>query len=185
MLDRIVRWESLEAQGLEQLRVWPDDNTLHVESVVIGSRGGSPYAFTYRMVLDEDWRARLVQFHRAGPEATIVMQSDGAGHWSDGRGIAIDAIDGCIDVDIAATPFTNTLAIRRLGLAAGESADITVAYIPLPELEAEPAAQRYTCIEPLARYRYEGLYRNFEADLSVDGDGLVTSYPGLFRQIPT
>ena len=183
MIDRTVRWESLEARGLEQLRLWSDDNTVHAEGVVIGTRGGTPYGFSYRMVLDGGWRARLVEIHRAGPEPTIVMQSDGAGHWHDGRGIALDGVDGCIDVDIAATPFTNTLPIRRLGLAAGESADITVAYVPLPGLEPEPAAQRYTCIAPLSRYRYEGLYRNFEAELSVDDDGLVKEYPGIFRQI--
>ncbi|PLX38753.1 MAG: transcriptional regulator [Hyphomicrobiales bacterium] len=183
MLDRTVRWDSLEAKGLEHLRIWADGETLHVESVVIGTRGGNPYGFSYRMVLGDSWRARLVEIHRTGPEPTIVMQSDGNGNWHDGRGIPLDAITGCIDVDIAATPFTNTLPIRRLGLAAGETAEITTAYVPLPGLEPEPAQQRYTCIEPMARYRYEGLYRGFETELTVDSDGLVIEYPGIFRQV--
>ncbi len=32
-------------------------------------------------------------------------------------------------------------------------------------------------------YRYEGLFRNFTADLPVDRDGVVLSYPSLFRRV--
>ena len=55
-------------------------------------------------------------------------------------------------------------------------------------MRVEPTRQRYTCLERGeydGRYRYEdeGLFQGFTADLSVDADGLVLDYPGLFRRI--
>ena len=50
-------------------------------------------------------------------------------------------------MDISETPFTNTLPIRRLGLAPGESADVSVAYFDGSELQPWPEPQRYTCLE--------------------------------------
>ncbi|MFP4903215.1 putative glycolipid-binding domain-containing protein, partial [Paraburkholderia sp. BR14261] len=33
-------------------------------------------------------------------------------------------------------------------------------------------------------YRYEGIIRDFTANLRVDEDGLVIDYPTLFRRLP-
>ena len=101
---------------------------------------------------------------------------------------ALTALDGCFDVDIGITPATNTLPIKRLKLRAEESRDIVVAYVPLPDqikgdflpLRAE---QRYTCLAPEHRYRYEGLFRAFTAELEVDAAGLVLYYPDTFRRV--
>jgi len=103
-------------------------------------------------------------------------------------GEPVPALDGCIDVDISATPFTNTLPIRRLGLKPGEAANLKVAYLAIPEMRVEPARQRYTCLERDDQgglYRYESLdgeFAGFTADLPVDAGGLVLDYPGLFRR---
>ena len=43
--------------------------------------------------------------------------------------------------------------------------------------------QRYTCLEPDRRYRYESLDRDFTREIEVDDDGLVVTYPGLFRRV--
>jgi hypothetical protein len=89
------------------------------------------------------------------------------------------------DVDISETPFTNTLPIRRLGLAPGESADNCVVYFDGNELQPWPEPQRYTCLERNAQgglYRFLSLDGGFTADLSVDADGLVVDYPGLFKR---
>lgn len=98
--------------------------------------------------------------------------------------------DGCLDVDIQVTPFTNTLAIRRLGLGPGEKAPIRVVYLALlPAFALRPAEQRDTCLQRNAQggiYRYEGIFRNsvnFAAELAVDSDGVVYDYPGQFRSV--
>jgi hypothetical protein len=92
----------------------------------------------------------------------------------------------CVDIDISATPFTNTLPIRRLGLKPGESAEIRVAYISIPSLQLSPALQRYTCLANYPDhhiYRFESPADDFTADIRVDLDGLVVEYPGLFRRV--
>jgi hypothetical protein len=41
-------------------------------------------------------------------------------------------LGGAIDIDISITPFTNTLAIRRLNLRRGQSEEIIAVYIRVP-----------------------------------------------------
>jgi hypothetical protein len=50
--------------------------------------------------------------------------------------------DGCRDIDIYYSPFTNALAIRRLGLRLGETRKIDVAFINFPEMKGSAVQQR-------------------------------------------
>jgi hypothetical protein len=80
-----------------------------------------------------------------------------------------------------AIPATNTLPIRRLDPPLGAGADIKVAYILAPELSLRAGPQRYTRIGD-GLWRFNGLDINFTADISVDPEGFVINYPGLFRR---
>jgi uncharacterized protein len=116
----------------------------------------------------------------------ITLCADGKGHWTDGSGNPILALNGCFEVDISATPFTNTLAIRRMQLKQGESADLVVAYVAVPVMEVKSVNQRYSCLELSPEgglYKYEGLFRGFAANLQVDADGLVFDYPETFKRV--
>ena len=86
----------------------------------------------------------------------------------------------CIDVDLSFTPATNTLPIRRLGLEVGDEAEIRVAWLVWPELTVRPVRQRYA---RLARDRYRYTQDDFEAVLTVDEQGLVLEYEGLWRAV--
>lgn len=180
-LDRTVRWQAWDGDGLEHCRIRQTDAGILAEAVVIGGRGGTPYGLTYRVLCDQDWRVREVDVAIAGG-AALSLRADGNGHWFDGEGQLLSALEGCIDVDIAATPFTNSLPIRRLKLGESEAADIRVAYVPLPSLEPEAVAQRYTR-RGGNLYLYEGLFRNFTAELEIDADRLVIDYPETFRRL--
>lgn len=92
-----------------------------------------------------------------------------------------DDLHGCEDVDIGMTPSTNTLPIRRLNLAVGESADVTAAWVRFPELTVEPLAQRYTRLDE-RRYRYESA-SGFVAELEVDELGLVVRYGDIWERV--
>lgn len=85
-------------------------------------------------------------------------------------------------MDITATPFTNTLPIRRLRLRSGQAETILVAWVEVPALTVVAKPQRYTCLEP-GRYRFEALDSGFTRDIEVDEDGLVRTYPDLFRRV--
>jgi hypothetical protein len=56
--------------------------------------------------------------------AGVDLLSDGQGNWTTSDGQAVSELRGCIDVDISVSAFTNTLPIRRLGLAPTGSAEL-------------------------------------------------------------
>lgn len=188
---KVARWTGWDGSGREHLILWRHDGNVRVESVVQGDRGGSPYGARYAIDCDHAWRVQSLEITSVwGPRLHIT--ADGSGHWHDRmQGTGLPELDGCIDVDVAMTPFTNTLPIRRLGLEQGASAEIRVAYVPLPSdhpvtpWRVEPARQRYTCVEPDHRYLYEVLFRDFTAELEIDADGFVLDYPDTFRRLPT
>jgi len=104
-------------------------------------------------------------------------------------GKPLPSLKGCLDVDIAVTPFTNTLPIRRLALPPSASATLRMTYITVPDLQVAVTEQRYTCLEATSfggRYRFESLEQgvtSFTAELPVGQDGLVLHYPELFRRV--
>ncbi|ANB75521.1 transcriptional regulator [Paraburkholderia phytofirmans OLGA172] len=180
---RELRWASEEGDGFEHLAFDASADGFAVESVVVGQRYGKAYGLHYKVRCDPQWRTTYAWLKIVGG-GELELHGDGAGHWHDGHGLVLKAIEGCIDIDIAATPYTNTLPIRRLQLAEGERQPISVAYISAPDLQVTRAEQAYSCIELNRVYRYEGIFRDFTADLTVDEDGLVIDYPTLFTRLP-
>ena len=144
--------------------------------------GDASFAARFRIRCDLDWRARELDVELIGGGRRLHLRGDGHGHWTDGTDAPLPALAGALDVDLPITPFTNTLPIRRLRLAAGQTAEIVVAYVQLPALTVEIDHQRYTCLAP-RRYRYEAVDGTFTSEIEVDGDGLVVSYPELFRRL--
>ncbi|WGS53515.1 putative glycolipid-binding domain-containing protein [Paraburkholderia sp. D15] len=180
---RELRWVSEEGEGIEHLTFDARDDGFAVESVVVGQRYGKAYGLHYTVQADAQWHTRHAWLKIAGG-AELELHGDGQGHWRDGHGRELSALDGCIDIDIAATPYTNTLPIRRLQLAEGQREPISVAYISTPDLQVTRAEQAYSCIALNSVYRYEGIFRDFTAELTVDEDGLVIDYPTLFTRLP-
>lgn len=180
----VARWQDWSGTGLQHLVLRIGPATIVAEAMVIATAGEQRIGAHFRIECDGGWRVRRVDAGLLGDSRRIELTSDGNGRWQDGAGRPLPALDGAIDVDLSLTPFTNTLPIRRLNLAAGESADIVVGYILLPAFKVTTDPQRYVCIDPLRRYRYESLDSDFVREIKVDADGLVVTYPGLFRRLP-
>ncbi len=187
MSERDVMWTPTVGVGLEHLRLSQDFAGYVASGVIIGMDDGRPFSAWYGIRCDTNWRVRHVNIHMLQDgQKRIELQADGEAHWQSPSGEPLAVLDGCIDVDISATPFTNTLPIRRLALNPGQSAELLVAYLALPEMEVQPDRQRYTCLEVSAHgglYRYESLSSDFTRDIRVDADGLVVDYPGLFKRV--
>jgi uncharacterized protein len=178
---REVRWSSEEGGGIEHLAFDARIDGFYAESVLTGERNGVPYGMFYRVRCDLQWRTLQASLKVIGG-AELELNGDGEGNWHDGHGLVLTSLAGCIDIDIAATPFTNTLPIRRLQLAKGAREPIAVVFVSTPDLQISRVEQAYTCIEPGAEYRYEGIDTGFAAELKVDADGLVTDYPTMFTR---
>jgi uncharacterized protein len=178
-----ARWESWSGAGMQHLVLREGPEEVVAEAVVLDTAEELPFAARFRIVCDGAWRVRSVEAGLVGDDRRVALAADGAGHWRDGAGRPLPELEGAIDVDVSVTPFTNTLPIRRLNLRAGESADLRVVYIVMPQGSVTLSPQRYTCLSPRRRYRYESLDADFVAEVEVDADGLVVTYPDLFRRV--
>jgi hypothetical protein len=178
-----VRWQDWSGTGLEHLVLREDPDGITAEAVILATAEDEGFAARYRILCDESWRVKKAEIARIGYGHVIELAGDGAGNWVDGSASPMPRLAGAIDIDISITPFTNTLPIRRLRLKTGQSEDILAVYIQLPEITVTTDRQRYTCLEPNRRYRYESLDSDFTRDIEVDGHGLVLTYPGLFRRV--
>ncbi|APG85784.1 DNA-binding response regulator [Sinorhizobium americanum CCGM7] len=182
-----VRWRPLEGEGLEHLTLsqteTADGAVIRAVSVLIGNRGGASYGVRYRIDCDETWLVRKLMVDTTDGRS-LHLRSDHPGQWATARGAALPEFDGCIDIDLAGTPFTNTLPIRRLNLTrASGTVKLKMLYVPFDSFEPTVDGQHYTCIEDGKLYRYQAEDRSFTADLPVDEDGLVIDYPTLFQRL--
>ena len=174
-----IVWEWLDRPGLEHLSLQIGPTAVTAEGLVLVQLGPVPVRLASRVELDGAWQFRHAHL-TAGAERVLDLARAADGAWTV-DGLARPDLAGATDIDIMVTPFTNSLPIRRLHFEPGEPQAIKVAYIALPDLTVAPAAQDYTLLAP-DRLRYRSLSSDFEAELTVDGDGLVVDYPPIWRR---
>ncbi|KQV35117.1 MULTISPECIES: putative glycolipid-binding domain-containing protein [unclassified Rhizobium] len=178
-----ARWRPLDGEGLEHLSIGPHDGGIRAASVLIGERGGRPYGVRYIIDCNADWAVLSFSIETTDG-VRLALSSDGNGHWRNEAGIPLPQFEGCIDIDLAGTPFTNSLPIRRLGLQPQDgTVKLDMLYVPFDSFKPLRDSQRYTCLVEDRLYRYEAEDRSFTAELPLDEDGLVTDYPTLFKRL--
>lgn len=193
--QRTVVWKAVEYEGLEHLVVNEEDGRLHdVHGDIIGFDSGRAFKCAYFITFDAKNSIEIIWVTSAkGKNLSLGRDARGWGRMNDrppSLNTLPDEFDGCIDIDITATPFTNTLPIRRIDWEVGQSEDLKMLYITVPELTLSVSRQRYTCLEKSAEgglFKFEVIEddgsTSFEALLPVDADGLVIDYPGLFKRL--
>jgi hypothetical protein len=191
-MERQVMWSPWTGPGLEHLHLLQQQEGIVADGLILGVMEQTPFRVRYEIHCDLHWKLRAIHLSLLGGSSRSVhLFTDGEGSWTTESGEALPSFKGCLDVDISATPFTNTLPIRRLALQSGSSATLNMLYLEVPQLHLEVTEQRYTCLEAstsAGQYRFESLVNGvswFTAELSVDGDGLVVDYPALFRRVGT
>jgi len=180
--SKTVRWRPVKGSGLEHLEVRSEKNAIVARSVVIGEYEGKPFGVRYVVTCDRRWVVRSLAIATSDGR-NIGFTSDGRGHWRDAKRRRPE-FDGCIDVDLAGSPFTNTLPIRRLGLDVRHGpTEFAMLWFPFDTFEPFVDGQRYTCLQSRRLYRFEAVDGSFSADLPVDEDGFVLDYPTLFKRV--
>jgi hypothetical protein len=174
-VNRHLVWTAEQWPSTEHAHVGETGEGITADGLVVAFVDEQPVRLRYVVDCDAAWLPRRVRADLYGrPPLSLELAN---GRWYDGDGRERTDLAGCTDVDIALTPLTNTIPIRRLALDIGGSADIEVIYLlPGRTLEVSRQRQRYT--RTSAGYRYES--GSFRADLRVDEDGVVTNYPGLW-----
>lgn len=175
MRTRCVAWQIVQTwQAAEWCRLAETRTGVDLSGSVSGAIDGTPFRIDYAIACGADWltrSARVTRWIGTLPLQQLDIACDGE-RWT------IDGIDapmlaGATDIDLGFSPSTNTLPIRRLALAVGDSAVIHTAWLRFPDFVIVRGEQRYTRTAPLV-YRYES--GTYAADIAIDEAGLVTDY---------
>jgi uncharacterized protein len=175
---RSILWRRLDRSGHEFCRLLYRDSAWRLDGTAVFAYEGLPCRLDYRVSCNSSWETE---------EATVTGQVgdrliekrisvDSTRRWRL-DGVESAPVRGCIDLDLNFSPSTNLLPIRRLSLAVGAQAQVRAAWLRFPSFALEPLDQSYRRLDE-STYRYESA-TGFAADLSVDGVGLVTRYPGF------
>lgn len=184
-LKRAVVWKNLLIDGTDYSSLWHTAEGWMQKGTVVGVlKDQRPMLVNYEIHCDDNWLTHRVQVERTIGTDTkaLALSVESRGVWRS-SGQELREVQGCDDVDLAVTPATNTLAIRRLNLQVGSSESIIAAWVKFPELTVQPVSQRYTRTAQ-SSYRYAS-NTGFMADILVDDLGLVMSYPGAWERIGT
>lgn len=137
---------------------------------------------SYVLRLSPTWNVRQFLLFRDSDEPDLWLGTDGGGRWGEVNGAHRPDLDGCTDIDLHATPFTNSLPIRRLQLDPGDGAHVTVALVDVETLGVIPVDQRYEHM-PSGAWRKTHQRTGSSIEFRVDRYGLVHDEPGLFRRV--
>jgi hypothetical protein len=181
-----ARWRRLDVPGREEACVERTANRWRLTGELDVADAGVVAHLRYAIECDTQWRTRsaFVEGNANGAPIRFALAADGTGEWAY-DGVSMPTLSGALDVDLGFTPATNTLPIRRLGLAVGERAPVRSAWLRFPELRLEPLEQTYTR-EGERRFRYHALVDGdlFMAWLDTDEFGRVVRYEGLWEMEP-
>ena len=175
-----ILWTGREYYSLENCLINTGEYGADITSAIVGSYEGKLYKVEYHIKTNGYWQTVLLEITSQinNQTQTIKLEGDGKGTWIHNGKEAAQFKD-CIDVDIAVTPFTNTLPICRLNLQQGQPQQIQVIYCDLLHQVIKPVSQKYTRLSQ-NEYHYENIPNDFEATIKVDEWGFVVDYPGLF-----
>jgi hypothetical protein len=178
-----IFWRRLDPPGHEAGRLLSLGSGWQLAGTSVFSYESGPCSLEYLIACDAAWQtasARVMGW--VGDQAVdLEIVANAARRWQlNGR--ECRAVGGCLDIDLAFSPSTNLLPIRRLNLRPGEAAEVRAAWLRFPELVLEPLDQVYHRIDQ-SSYRYESGGGAFVAILRTNAAGFVTSYPGLWEAV--
>src|SRR5262245_14590978 len=116
----LICWRRIDVIGLELLALRMGTDEVRAESSIICTADGG-FRLDHAWRLTQDWRAVSVQIERRDAEGsrTLTVMREGDGWRVDGK--PRPDLDGTVEPDLSATPFCNTLVIRRVPAVDGAS----------------------------------------------------------------
>lgn len=179
---RHLLWTRRDRPGLEHVRFRSNRDRgggVRAQGTVVGVVDGAPVGATYEYRCDRELRTRAVDLTVRGPASgRASLSADDPGEWTDARGDPVPELDGCLDAAVASTAFPHALALSRLDLGTGESAETCVARLRLPDASVEPVRRRYARLDA-DTYRVADLPGGDPTELRVDADGFLTESPAF------
>ena len=169
-----ARWQRWDHDGDETLTLrWENEGW-----TATGEVGRE--AVTYVVRLSSTWQVRQFLLFRDLEDPDLWLATDGTARWGEMNGAHRVELDGCYDIDLEITPFTNSLPIRRLPLLVGDSADVRVVTVDVETLAVEVVNHRY---KRLDTHRWRFGQGDDSTEFDVDEHGLLLDVPGRFRRL--
>jgi hypothetical protein len=180
---RALTWHGVEEWLAEHAQVELSDDGVLATGVQLGVEPHD-YRIDYRLDVPSGWITRRLEVDASGAgwRRSLVLEHDGAGGWRrDGE--PDGALDGALDCDLAFSPLTNVMPIRRHELHEREgSQNFVMAWVSVPDLAVHASPQLYEHVRT-GVVRYAALDGDFSAELELDEDGLVVRYPRLAERV--
>jgi hypothetical protein len=180
---RTVTWRGLEEWLAEQASVELSDGGVLASGVQLGVEP-EDYRLEYQLEVPSNWVTRRLEVEASGAgwRRSLVLEHDGQGAWTR-NGERDAALDGALDCDLAFSPLTNLMPIRRYDLhVGGGTRDFVMAWVSVPDLAVHASPQRYVHVRR-GVVRFVSLDGDFRSELEVDEDGLVVRYPQLAERV--
>jgi hypothetical protein len=182
-LIRTGLWRWLQSTGMERFEFLRAGEEWLFRGAILTQSGEAASEARYELACDHSFRTHraTVSLRTTATEQTLEIFAEN-GRWF-ANGQEVPSVSGAIDIDLSWSPSTNTLPIRRLNLAPGQSSgEIIAAWVRFPELTLQPLPQEYLRISH-DRYRYSSRGGSFTAELLVDSDGLVVDYGNFWQRV--
>jgi hypothetical protein len=201
MMEQLILWTGLDQWRTEAARVSLTEDGVRATGTQIGV-DPVPYHLEYELDAADGFVTRSLRVRCEGDAWArgLELTRDGGGAWraaydQEGRtelpspSAEVDQLDEALDCDLAFSPMTNLMPIRRHRLNEQPgSAEFTMAWVTVPELTVRASRQRYEHVRTdgggsVVRFIDLGLFAGFTADLELGPDGLVRVYPELARRV--
>ena len=170
-----ARWSIADSGHLSEVHLlW--ENEGWTANGVLGAENAH---FVIRM--SAMWVVQQFLLFRDMDEPDLWLATDGHGRWGEMNGDHRTELDGCIDIDLPGTPFTNSILIHRLPLHVGHSSTQNVITVDIETLGVTVVPQMYTRLDT-HRWEYISLLTGNEVDVNVDEHGFVIDEPGSFKR---
>ncbi|MED3803563.1 putative glycolipid-binding domain-containing protein [Lysinibacillus xylanilyticus] len=184
-MNQKLVWKNEEQFGCEYFNITKEEKNFSAKGTIIYVEGdeSNAHIVEYKDDLDTNWFTEKLSII-VDEHISLNLSSDGKGNWYENDGQVIDKLKGAIDIDISATPFSNSLPINRMDWVLNQEEHFEMVYISIPSLEVKKVPQSYKYINNKGHMRYFK-YRcyDYETTICVDEQGLILDYPNVFRRV--
>lgn len=173
-------WTRLDLPGAEVAHLEPTPGGWQLAGTTVCAAGGMPITLRYSISCSASWEttAAVVRGHLGVRAIDLAIRRAGR-DWFLGES-RVAGLDEAVDLDLALSPATNLLPLRRLELAPGRSERVVSAWLRFPELDLVALEQTYRRLDGL-HLHYESAQTGYAATLALHDSGFVREYPGLWR----
>lgn len=180
-----ILWRRIDVVGHDACRLEKTGDGWRLSGTSVFRHELGPASLAYELTCDERWITREGSVRGWVGEKCVDRRVQRAvdGTWTL-NGARVEVLDGCAHLDFGFTPATNLPQLRAMALRVGEAAELTVAWIDVPDVAPQALQallQRYARTSE-HDYAYESPSFGYAETLVTNADGFVSVYPKLWEE---